>query len=241
MDDVFVIVVFTALTTLCTTGTLSAGSLLQIPAAIVLGILLGIVTGLALVAWFRRCPMADAVKVLVLLSVSFLLLEIQTRLENTVAVSGLLAIMSMGIVIRQKDAALARALSDKYNKLWLGAEVFLFVLVGVAVDLRYAAAAGLGAVLLVAAALVFRMAGVWLSVLGTGLNRRERLFCMLAYTPKATVQAAIGTIPMAMGLPCGSMIVTVAVLSILVTAPFGAICIDKTYSKLLAHGKEINQ
>ena len=233
VDDVFVIVVFTALTTLASTGTVSVSSFAQIPTSICLGILLGMVTGLAVIWFFRKCHIRDSIKVLILLSISFLLLEIQEQLEETVAVSGLLAIMSMGIVIKQKDNALAQRLSAKFNKLWLGAEVFLFVLVGVAVDVRYALSAGITVVLLVVAALIFRMLGVLLSMLGTSLTKKERLFCMMAYTPKATVQAAIGTIPLSMGLECGSIVLTVAVVSILLTAPFGAICVDKSYKKLL--------
>lgn len=146
---------------------------------------------------------------------------------------GLLAIMSTGIVVKQKYDVLALRLSAKYNKLWLGAEIFLFVLVGATVDLKYAISAGAFAVLLVVGALIFRMAGVALSLIKTGLSYKERIFCMTAYTPKATVQAAIGAIPLAMGLPCGQTALTVAVLSILITAPFGAICIDNLYKKLL--------
>ena len=233
VDDVFVIVVFTALTTLASTGELSASSFLQIPVSILLGILLGGTVGWLLVAFFKRNHMRDSIKVLIILSISFLLLEIQNRLEGIVPVSGLLAIMSMGIVVNQKYDVLARRLSVKYNKLWLGAEILLFVLVGIAVDLKYALAAGAAAIVLVAAALIFRMAGVALSLLKTDLTGKERLFCMVAYTPKATVQAAIGTIPMAMGLECGSLVLTVAVISILLTAPFGAICIDRLHRKLL--------
>lgn len=239
VDDVFVIVVFTALTTLASTGTVSVSSFAQIPTSICLGILLGMVTGLAVIWFFRKYHIRDSIKVLILLSISFLLLEIQEQLEETVAVSGLLAIMSMGIMIKQKDNALAQRLSAKFNKLWLGAEVFLFVLVGVAVDVRYALSAGITVVLLVVAALVFRMLGVLLSMLGTSLTKKERLFCMMAYTPKATVQAAIGTIPLSMGLECGSIVLTVAVVSILLTAPFGAICVDKSYKKLLRPSSDI--
>ena len=141
--------------------------------------------------------------------------------------------MSMGIAIKKKHPVTAQRLSVKYNKLWLGAELFLFVLVGIAVDLRYALAAGATVIVLVAAALVFRMGGVFLSLLKTDLSKKEKLFCMMAYTPKATVQAAIGTIPLAMGLDCGSMVLTVAVVSILLTAPFGAICVDNSYKRLL--------
>lgn len=141
--------------------------------------------------------------------------------------------MSLGVVVKQKYEVLAVRLSGKYNKLWVAAEIFLFVLVGATVDLRYAWAAGAAAVLLVAGALIFRMAGVAASLFKTGLTKRERLFCMLAYTPKATVQAAIGAIPLSMGLPCGQIVLTVAVLSILITAPFGAICVDRLHPKLL--------
>jgi NhaP-type Na+/H+ or K+/H+ antiporter len=143
--------------------------------------------------------------------------------------------MSMGIMIKQKYNTLALRLSVKYNKLWLGAEVFLFVLVGATVDLNYALAAGGAAILLVVAALFFRMTGVGLSLAKTKISPKERLFCAMAYTPKATVQAAIGAIPLSMGLPCGNLVLTVAVLSILITAPFGAICVDKSYEKLLDH------
>ena len=234
VDDVFVIVVFTALTTLASTGEVSAISFIQIPTSILLGVLLGGVTGTVFVWFFRRFHIRDSVKVLIILSVSFLLLELQNRLEGIVPVSGLLAIMSMGIIINQKYDVLAKRLSVKYNKLWLGAEIFLFVLVGIAVDLKYAIAAGVGVILLVILALVFRMMGVAVSLVKTKLNKKERLFCMVAYSPKATVQAALGTVPLAMGLPCGEIVLTVAVISILITAPFGAIGVDNSYKKLLA-------
>lgn len=233
VDDVFVIVVFTALTTLASTGEISASSFLQIPLSICLGILLGIVAGWLLVVFFKKNKMRDTVKILIVISISFLLLEVQNRLEGIVPVSGLLAIMSMGIIINQKHNILAQRLSAKYNKLWIGAEILLFVLVGIAVDLNYALAAGAAAIVLVVVALVFRMTGVALSLLKTRLSGKERLFCMMAYTPKATVQAAIGTIPMTMGLECGSLVLTVAVISILLTAPFGAICVDRLHPKLL--------
>lgn len=234
VDDVFVIVVFTALTTLASTGKVFAISFIQIPSSILLGVLLGGVVGTILVCFFRRFHIRDSVKVLIILSVSFLLLELQNRLEGIVPVSGLLAIMSMGIIINQKYDVLAKRLSVKYNKLWLGAEIFLFVLVGIAVDLKYALAAGVVVILLVILALVFRMMGVAVSLVKTKLNKKERLFCMVAYTPKATVQAALGTVPLAMGLSCGEIVLTVAVISILITAPFGAICVDNLYKKLLS-------
>ena len=233
VDDVFVIVVFTAFTTLAATGEISASNFLQIPVSIALGVLLGCAVGMILVSFFRKYHMRDSVKILIILSVSFLLLEIQNRLEGVIPVSGLLAIMSMGIIINQKYSVLAKRLSVKYNKLWLGAEIFLFVLVGVAVDLKYAMAAGVAVIVLIVLALLFRMTGVAVSLIRTKLTKQERIFCMIAYTPKATVQAAIGTIPMAMGLECGSIVLTVAVMSILITAPFGAICVDNLYKKLL--------
>lgn len=234
VDDVFVIVVFTALTTLASTGKISVTSFMEIPISILLGILLGGIIGLVLVCFFKQHHMRDSIKVLIILSVSFLLLELQHRLESIVSISGLLAIMSMGIVVKQKYDVLAKRLSVKYNKLWLGAEIFLFVLVGIAVDINYALKAGIVVIILVIAVLIFRMAGVALSLTKTNLNRKERVFCAIAYTPKATVQAAIGTIPMAMGLDCGEIVLTVAVVSILLTAPFGAICVDNSYKKLLS-------
>lgn len=238
VDDVFVIVVFTAFTTLAATGEISASNFLQIPVSIALGVLLGCAVGMILVSFFRKYHMRDSVKILIILSVSFLLLEIQNRLEGVVPVSGLLAIMSMGIIINQKYSVLAKRLSVKYNKLWLGAEIFLFVLVGVAVDLKYAMAAGVAVIVLIVLALLFRMTGVAVSLIRTKLTKRERVFCMIAYTPKATVQAAIGTIPMTMGLECGSIVLTIAVMSILITAPFGAICVDNLYKKLLTKSDE---
>lgn len=233
VDDVFVIVVFTALTVLASTGEMSATRFIQIPISIVLGVILGGGVGLLLVLFFKKNHIRDSVKILIILSVSFLLLEVQNRLEGYIPISGLLAIMSAGIMLKQKYAVLASRLSAKYNKLWLGAEVFLFVLVGATVDLKYAKSAGIFAVLLIIGALLFRMIGVALSLVKTDLSKKERLFCMVAYTPKATVQAAIGAIPLSMGLDCGNMVLTVAVLSILITAPFGAVCVDNLYKRLL--------
>ena len=234
VDDVFVIVVFSALTGLASTGEISLLSFLQIPISIFLGILLGYVVGVLLVWYFRKYHLRDSVKVIIMLSISFLLLEVQSKLESVIPISALLSIMSMGIVINWKYDILAKRLSVKYNKLWLCAEIFLFVLVGIAVDLKYALAAGMSAVLLIAIALLFRMSGVALSLVKTNLTPKERLFCAIAYTPKATVQAAIGTIPLSMGLPCGEIVLTVAVISILLTAPFGAIGVDNFYMKLLS-------
>ena len=233
VDDVFVIVVFTAFTALASTGEMSVTSFIKIPISIVLGIIFGGCIGMLLVLFFKKYHMRDSVKILILLSVSFLILEVENRLQGFIPVSGLLAIMSMGIIIKQKYDVLALRLSVKYNKLWLGAEVFLFVLVGATVNLRYVVSAGVSAILLILGALLFRMVGVAISLIKTDLSKKERLFCMVAYTPKATVQAAIGAIPLSMGLECGNVVLTVAVLSILITAPFGAICVDNLYKKLL--------
>ncbi|MGN0431820.1 MAG: cation:proton antiporter [Lachnospiraceae bacterium] len=233
VDDVFVIVIFTALTSLASTGTISAASFIQIPVSIISGLVLGGCTGMVLVLFFQKFHMRDSAKILIILSISFLLLEAESRLKGIFPLSGLLAVMSMGILIKQKYPVLASRLSVKYNKLWLGAEVFLFVLVGATVDLKYAVSAGAAAVLVIIGALLFRMTGVALSLVKTGLSKKERIFCMAAYTPKATVQAAIGSIPAALGLGCGNIVLTVAVLSILITAPFGAVCVDNLYKKLL--------
>lgn len=233
VDDVFVIVLFTAFTTLASTGEFCATSIIQIPIRIILGILLGACVGWILILFFKKKHIRDSIKILILLSVSFLLLEVETRLQGYIPVSGLLAIMTMGIVIKQRYETLALRLSVKYNKLWLAAEIFLFVLVGATVDLNYVATAGGMAVIVVIGAVAFRMVGVAVSLIKTDLSKKERVFCMVAYTPKATVQAAIGAIPLSMGLACGNIVLTIAVLSILLTAPFGAIGIDYLYKKML--------
>ncbi|MFQ9511327.1 MAG: cation:proton antiporter [Lachnospiraceae bacterium] len=233
VDDVFVIVLFTALTGFASGEQVSGNLFLQIPISIVLGIVLGIVCGAVFVQFFRWVHMRDSIKILIVLSVSFLLLELEQQLEGSVPISGLLAIMSMGMVINLRYKQLAKRLSLKYNKLWVAAEVLLFSLVGATVDLQYAREAGLAALILVITALCVRMLGVFVCMIKTKLTWKETLFCMLAYTPKATVQAAIGGIPLAMGLACGQKVLTVAVLSILITAPFGAFCVDQSYKKLL--------
>ncbi len=233
IDDVFVIVLFTVFMSLATGGDVSSSNFLQIPIAIILGILIGVIAGLILTVFFKKVHMRDTVKIIIILSLSCLLIELQNRLEAIVPISGLLAIMSMGMMIYQKYNLLSKRLSDKYNKLWVGAEILLFVLVGATVDLNYAIKAGWSSVVIVMIALSFRMMGVFVSLLRTGLSKKERLFCMLAYTPKATVQAAIGAIPLSAGIASGQQILTVAVLSILITAPLGAICIDSLYRRLL--------
>lgn len=233
VDDVFVIVLFTAFTSIETGGEVSPMSFVQIPISIVLGIAVGLACGVALIWFFKKFHMRDSVKLLIFLSISFLLIELQDVLEGIVPISGLLAIMSMGVALYKWYNVLAVRLSSKYNKLWVAAEVLLFVLVGATVDLNYVATAGLLSLCVVVFAMMFRMAGVFCCLIKTKLDKKERGFCMVAYTPKATVQAAIGGVPLSMGLACGNQVLALAVIAILVTAPFGAICIDKLYKKLL--------
>lgn len=233
VDDVFVIVLFTAFTGLATGGEISPTSFFQIPVAIITGLLAGIFSGWCLSRFFKAFHMRDSVKVIILLSISFLFVAMEKELKGIVPMSGLLAVMSMGATILKTYDILAARLSGKFSKLWVGAEILLFVLVGATVDIKYAVAAGIGAVVLIMGALLFRMAGVYACMIKTKLTLKERLFCMIAYMPKATVQAAIGSLPLAMGLPCGKIVLTVAVLAILITAPLGAFGIDMTFKKLL--------
>lgn len=233
VDDVFVIVLFTAFTTLALGGSVSATNFLSIPVSIVTGLLLGIVVGLMLTKYFKSFHVRDSIKLLIMMSFAFIFLEVEEWLKGIVPLSGLLAVMSMGATILKFYPILAKRISPKYSKLWVAAEILLFVLVGATVDIKYAAAAGATAVIVIFLALLFRMAGVFVCMLRTRLSMRERLFCMIAYLPKATVQAAIGSLPLSMGLPCGKIVLTVAVLAILITAPLGAFGIDMTYKKLL--------
>lgn len=238
VDDVFVIVLFTAFTGLAQGESVSPLSFVQIPVSIILGLLAGILLGVGGAWFFRKFHMRDSVKVVILLSVSFLLVAMEAALKGIVPVSGLLAVMSMGAALQKRRYEVAKRLSGKFSKLWIAAEVLLFVLVGATVDIKYAASAGLMAVLVVLGVLVFRMAGVFCCLLKTKLLMKERIFCMIAYTPKATVQAAIGSIPLTMGLPCGKIVLTVAVLAILITAPLGAFGVDMTYKRFLEKRKQ---
>lgn len=233
VDDVFVIVLFSAFTSLAQGKEISVISFVNIPVSILLGAVIGMVLGYALASYFQRVGVRDAVKLLVFLSVSFLLTAAEDGLHTGITFSGLIAVMFMGIGLQKKKMDSAKMLSGKFNQMWVFAEVILFTLVGASVDISYVSSAGLAAVILIFAVLVFRMLGVCLCMVGTKLNWKERIFCMLAYMPKATVQAAIGGLPMAMGLPCGKIVLTVAVLAIFITAPLGAFLIDATYQKLL--------
>ena len=233
VDDVFVIVLFTSFIGLASNGTFSALNLIKIPTSIFFGISVGFLCAILLIYFFKKVHIRDSMKVIIILNISFLLVTFEHSLTGIIGFSGLLAIMSMGTGIQKKNSLLAKRLSAKYSKLWIAAEVMLFVLVGATVNIKYALGASIPAILLIMTVMVFRMVGVFLCLLGTSLSYRERLFCMIAYCPKATVQAAIGSIPLSMGLSSGNIILTVAVLSILITAPLGAFAIDFSYKKLL--------
>lgn len=233
VDDIFVIVLFSAFTGLAKGGEISLYSFIQIPVSIIMGILVGTLMAIILIKVFKKLHIRDSIKVIIILSVSFLLIELQNTLENIIPISGLLAIMSMGIIIKAKYEVLAKRLSNKYNKLWLAAEIVLFVLVGATVNIKYAVDAGLSMIAIILVGLLIRMVGVFVCLIKTKLTIKERIFCMIAYTPKATVQAAIGSIPLSMGLECGQLVLTLAVLAILISAPFGAITMDNSYKYLL--------
>lgn len=234
VDDVYVIVLFTAFTSLAMGGSVRPIAILTVPIAIGTGILVGALCGLLLTKLFSRLHMRDTTKVGILLSVAFLLVSLEQVLEGIVGFSGLLAVMALGVVLQQRIPKVSNRLSRKFSKMWVGAEVLLFVLVGATVNISYATKAGLAAILLIGGALIFRVAGVFISLWKTELTRDERVFTAIAYMPKATVQAAIGGIPLAMGIPGGEIMLTVAVIAILVTAPVGAILIDSTHKRLLA-------
>lgn len=234
VDDVFVIVLFTSFTGLASGGAISPFDFVRVPTSIFLGMAVGVLCGLLLSQLFRKIHLRDSLKVLLLLSLSFLYVTLEDAIPGAIGFSGLLAVMSTGVMLQRGRSAVADRLSAKYSKLWVAAELLLFVLVGATVDIQYALASGLAAVALLFGVMGFRMLGVFVCLLGTKLQMRERLFCMLAYMPKATVQAAIGSIPLSMGLSCGNIVLTVAVLAILITAPLGAFAIDHTYRKLLS-------
>lgn len=238
-DDIFVIVLFTTFLSMAQGGSVSVTNFINIPVSIVLGVISGAVTGWGLYLFFetsyahRHC-VRNSMKVIIVLGFSFLLVSIESWLEGKVAISGLLAVVSMACVLKLKSTAFVlKRLSEKFGKLWLAAEVILFVLVGAAVDIRYMLGAGIAAVVMIITALLFRTAGVLICLIKTPLSAKERLFYVIAYLPKATVQAAIGSVPLAAGLPSGNIILSVAVLAIIITAPLGALGIDSSYKRLL--------
>ena len=242
-DDIFVIVLFTTFVNMAQGGSAHIMDFINIPVSIVLGIILGAAAGYILSLFFetayahKHC-VRNSMKVIIVLGVSFMLMAVETWLKGIISVSGLLAVVSMACVIKVKSITfVTKRLSEKFGKLWLAAEIILFVLVGAAVDVRYTLSAGLAAVLMIFIGLIFRSIGVAVCLLGTSITWKERMFCVIAYLPKATVQAAIGSVPLAMGLPCGQIVLSVAVLAILITAPLGAIGIDLTYKRLLQKEK----
>ena len=238
-DDIFVIVLFSTFSGMAQGGSARLMDFANIPVSIVSGILLGAAAGWLLSLFFETAYakehyVRNSMKVIIVLGVSFLLMSVETWVKPYISVSGLLAVVGMACVLKLRSIkAVSARLSEKFGKLWLAAEVLLFVLVGAAVDIRYTMGAGLAAVLMIVTALLFRTVGVLLCLVGTALNWKERLFCVIAYLPKATVQAAIGSVPMAMGLPCGQIVLSVAVMAILITAPLGALGMDSTFEKLL--------
>ena len=240
-DDIFVIVLFSTFSSMAQGGQAHLMDFVNIPISIILGILLGIAAGWILSLFFETAYahahcVRNSMKVVIVLGSAFLLMSVETWLKGIVSVSGLLAVVSMACTIKLKCVtSVSKRLSEKFGKLWIAAEVILFVLVGAAVDIRYTMEAGIAAVCMIFLALLFRTVGVLLCVTGTGLNRKEQLFCVISYLPKATVQAAIGSVPMAMGLSCGKIVLSVAVLAILITAPLGAMGMDATCQKLLEH------
>ena len=239
LDDVFVIVLFSTFVAMAQGSSAKIMDFVNIPVSILLGIAIGALFGFVL-AWLfelahrRGQSIRQSLKVIIVFGSAFLLMSIEGWLEGIVSVSGLLAVMAMACVVQMRCRKEVSAdLSGKFGKIWLAAELLLFVLVGAAVDIRYAMNAGLTAIVLILLALVFRSVGVWICLIGTKLNRKEKLYCVIAYLPKATVQAAIGSIPLSLGLPCGNIVLTMAVLSILITAPLGAFGMDFSYRKLL--------
>ena len=233
VDDVYVIVLFSTFTGMMQGKGASVISFVNIPISILFGILIGLALGMFLAFFFKKVHIRDTSKVLIMLSISFLLVVFEDGLTTPITFSALIAIMFIGIGLQKKREDVAKRLSAKYGKLWVAAEVFLFVLVGATVNIGYLGKVGIKAIIAIAGVMIFRMLGVFICLLGTGLNGKERAFAMMAYTPKATVQAAIGGIPLALGFACGETVLTVAVLAIVLTAPLGAFAIDLSYKKLL--------
>ena len=233
VDDVFVIVMFSVFTGLAQGNGVSAVSFIRIPVSIILGILIGMAAGAILAIYFKKIHIRDTVKVIIFLCISFLLVTAEDRFSDIIPFASLIAVMCIGIALQRNRKEAAVRLSVKFNKLWVCAEVILFVLVGATVNISYAISAGISAVILIFGVLLFRMAGVFVCMIKTKLNMRERLFCVISYMPKATVQAAIGGVPLSMGLACGNIVLTVAVLAIIITAPLGAFLIDLTYKRFL--------
>lgn len=237
VDDVYVIVLFTTFSGIMQGKSVSVMSFLNIPISIILGMIIGLLAGWLLARYFEKVHIRDTVKVLILLSISFLLVVAEDHMTTAITFSALIAVMFLGVGLQKYREVAAKRIAVKCGKMWMAAEVFLFVLVGATVNIGYLSHVGLKAVVLICGALLFRMAGVFVCLLGTDMNGKEKLFTMMAYTPKATVQAAIGGIPLALGFACGDVVLTVAVLAIVLTAPLGAFAIDSSYKKFLTKTK----
>lgn len=237
VDDIFVIVLFASFTSLVKGGSVSVLNFMKIPTSIIFGLLIGVIIALILTKLFSRFHIRDSAKVVIILSISFILVTIENSkfFNGIIGFSGLLAVMSVGAFLKTKRPELSKRLSLKYSKLWVAAEIILFVLVGAAVNIKYALNTGFTGILLIFAVLIFRMLGVLISLIKTNLNKKEKIFSMIAYCPKATVQAAIGSIPLSLGFSSGEVILTIAVLAILITAPLGAFEIEFFYKRLLEH------
>lgn len=237
VDDVYVIVLFTTFSGIMQGKSVSVMSFLNIPISIILGMIIGLLAGWLLARYFEKVHIRDTVKVLILLSISFLLVVAEDHMTTAITFSALIAVMFLGVGLQKYREVTAKRIAVKCGKMWVAAEVFLFVLVGATVNIGYLSYVGIKAVILICGALIFRMAGVFVCLLGTDMNGKEKLFTMMAYTPKATVQAAIGGIPLALGFACGDVVLTVAVLAIVLTAPLGAFAIDSSYKKFLTKTK----
>lgn len=237
VDDVYVIVLFTTFSGIMQGKSVLVMSFLNIPISIILGMIIGLLAGWLLARYFEKVHIRDTVKVLILLSISFLLVVAEDHMTTAITFSALIAVMFLGVGLQKYREVAAKRITVKCGKMWVAAEVFLFVLVGATVNIGYLSHVGLKAVVLICGAVIFRMAGVFVCLLGTDMNGKEKLFTMMAYTPKATVQAAIGGIPLALGFACGDVVLTVAVLAIVLTAPLGAFAIDSSYKKFLAKTK----
>lgn len=237
VDDVYVIVLFTTFSGIMQGKSVSVMSFLNIPISIILGMIIGLLAGWLLARYFEKVHIRDTVKVLILLSISFLLVVAEDHMTTAITFSALIAVMFLGVGLQKYREVAAKRIEVKCGKMWVAAEVFLFVLVGATVNIGYLSHVGLKAVVLICGALIFRMTGVFVCLLGTDMNGKEKLFTMMAYTPKATVQAAIGGIPLTLGFACGDVVLTVAVLAIVLTAPLGAFAIDSSYKKFLAKTK----
>ena len=240
VDDVYVIVLFSTFIGMMQGDGVSLISFVNIPVSIFLGIVIGLWIGFLLAYFFKKIHIRDTSKVLIILSISLLLVVLEDKLTTAITFSALIAIMFIGVGLQKKREVVAKRLSVKYGKLWVAAEIFLFVLVGATVNIGYLGKVGVKALIVIIGALMFRMLGVFICLLGTNIKGKERLFIMMAYTPKATVQAAIGGVPLALGFACGDAVLTVAVLAIVLTAPLGAFAIDISYKKILQRNSGVN-